>query len=100
MFERTVAEKMRTVFPNAKRHLEFQSQEAKGVDLDHTGPFQVQCKALHASPNVPKVFSEFTDLSQEQIPVIAFKVDGKGTYMAFRFDDALRLMKAFQFTQD
>jgi len=43
-FERDVAILLRPIFPNAKRHLEFQKEEAKGVDLDHTGEFKIQCK--------------------------------------------------------
>lgn len=98
-FERFVVNKLRATYPDAKRHLEFQTQEAKGVDLDNTGPFKVQCKALSKVPNIPQVFAEFKDLSQHEIPVVIFKVDGKGSFAAFRIDDALILLDAFDKSQ-
>lgn len=43
-FERWVAQEFRKVFPGAKRHLEYQADEAQGIDLDCTGDYRVQCK--------------------------------------------------------
>jgi len=44
-FERKVAGMFRELgFPGAKRHLEYQGEEANGIDLDGTGRFKVQCK--------------------------------------------------------
>ena len=53
-FERECADELKSVFPEVKRHLEYQVQEAMGIDLDNTGPFLFQCKygKRHASPNV------------------------------------------------
>lgn len=97
-FERTVATDLKKHgFPNAKRHLEYQSEEAKGVDLDHTGPFAVQCKSLKKTPNIPEVMKEI-DFA-ERVPVIVFSVTGKGKFMAFRYEDALHLMQAFSNNQ-
>lgn len=44
-FERLCAEEFRDLgWTKAGRHLEFQSDEAKGYDLKETAPFLVQCK--------------------------------------------------------
>lgn len=43
-FERWVAQQLRSVFPDAKRQLEYQADEANGVDLANTGDYLVQCK--------------------------------------------------------
>ena len=45
-FERKIAEMLRPIFPDAKRHLEFQKADCIGVDLDNTGPYRIQCKKL------------------------------------------------------
>lgn len=46
-FERKVAREFRELgFPNARRHLEYQAEEAShGQDISGTYPFLVQCKA-------------------------------------------------------
>lgn len=44
-FERKVANVLRAIgFPKAMRNLEYQSNNAYGVDLSNTGPFSIQCK--------------------------------------------------------
>jgi len=43
-------------FPNAKRHLEFQGQEAEeGRDLDGTQPFAVQIKCWKKAPPITAI---------------------------------------------
>lgn len=60
-YERDVAEMLRQFgFPNAKRHLEFQKDEAKGIDLDNTWPLGVQCKAWKSAPPIT-VIDEIVD---------------------------------------
>lgn len=43
-FERWTAEQFRKVFPEARRHLEYQMGEALGRDIANTGDYLVQCK--------------------------------------------------------
>ena len=43
-FERWVANQLKKIFPEARRHLEYQASEAIGVDVANTGKFKVQCK--------------------------------------------------------
>ena len=93
-FEREVAVALRGIFPNARRHLEVQIGENNGIDLDFTDPFKIQCKALNRVPNLPLVFSEFKGLTPTDIPVVAFKVTGRGSYAALRLQDLLKLLDA------
>lgn len=92
-FERDLAIMLRRIYPEVKRHLESQSQEAKGYDLDNTGPYRIQAKCMAKVPNIPEVFKEFKT-GPECVQVVMFKVTGKGIYAAFKVDDALKLIEA------
>lgn len=55
-YENHVANKHRQAgFVDAKRHLEFQWQEAKGVDLDNTFPLAVQIKCKKSTPSITAI---------------------------------------------
>ena len=95
-FERKVSQNLRPIFPEAKRHLEVQMQDALGYDIDNTGEWRIQCKSLAKVPNIPKVFSEFKKLTDENIPVIVFSVTNKGEYACVKWSDMLLLMQAWE----
>jgi len=78
-------------FPEAKRHFEFRSDDAKGVDLDGTFPFAIQAKCKQTQPNIIEAMPEIDD--PMIVPVVIFKVTNKGTYAAFKYEDALQLMR-------
>ncbi len=53
-FERDTANAFKAIFPEAKRHLEYQTVSAAlGIDITGTGDYRVQCKrtALYANPS-------------------------------------------------
>jgi len=53
-FERDTANAFKAIFPEAKRHLEYQTVSAAlGIDIVGTGDYRVQCKrtALYANPS-------------------------------------------------
>lgn len=55
-FENDVARRWRVVYPNAKRHLEFQSAEAEeGRDVDNTQPFALQAKCWKSTPSIQAI---------------------------------------------
>lgn len=56
-YERHIARLFRRIgFPDAKRHLEFQSDEAEeGRDLDGTQPFAIQCKCWKSTPSISAI---------------------------------------------
>jgi len=45
-FERWVAQELRGVYPDARRHLEYHSRDANGVDIINTGDYLFQLKKL------------------------------------------------------
>ena len=91
-FERKVVNRCEDVGIPAERNLEYQAHKANGVDVE-TDRFAIQCKCMKQTPNIPKVFKEIT--SRKDMKVVIFKVDGKGEYACFKFEDALELMKLF-----
>lgn len=97
-WEREVAKMLRDIFPDAARQLEYQENECNGIDLKGTGSFKIQCKCSYHVPNIPRVFDEFKGLRKGDIPVVAFKVDGKGMYAALKIEDLIRLMKLYNDT--
>ena len=74
-FERDCANELKVVFPNAKRHLEYQSQEAeKGFDIDGTFPYLFQCKRGRRYASINKIFEVKPSCSKE-IPVLITQGD-------------------------
>lgn len=95
-FERDIANKLRCIFPKAKRHLESQFVEAKGYDLDNTDAygfdFRIQCKrkAKYSNPN--KI--EEVKIEGNEIPVLITKADFKKEIVCFYLDDLLKILNA------
>jgi len=75
-FERNIANELGHIFPEAKRHLESQSDEAaKGVDISNTGVFNIQCKFHQAYKNPSEVLRIKAD--EGEIPVLVTKANGR-----------------------
>lgn len=92
-FEREIAIKLRHIFPNARRHLEYQDQEANGVDLAETGPLQIQCKKL-------KKYAPLTAIQEIKfdpigIPVLVTAADREPILIAMHLNDFLPMLKAW-----
>jgi hypothetical protein len=72
-YENQVAKQLRDIgFTNAKRHLEYQFQEALGRDLDGTQPFAIQCKCWKATPSIRAIEEIILD-DEYYIPVAILK---------------------------
>lgn len=95
-FERKIAQDLRSIFPQAKRHLEYQSQEAEaGQDLDGTKPFQIQTKkyAKYVNPSMIEQIKEV----KGQYPVLITQGDRKRPIACMYYEDwkeLLSLLKA------
>jgi hypothetical protein len=74
-FERQVAIDLRPVFPEARRHLEYQDAEANGIDLVNTGPFKFQCKKLKKYASISMLSEVQCDRSCE-VPILVTAGDG------------------------
>ena len=82
-FERQIAEKLRKLFPDCKRHLEMQYQEAKGYDLDNTGNLKIQIKAHKDYVPISKINE--VHYSGNDIPVLITKGDHKEPMVVLSF---------------
>jgi hypothetical protein len=90
-FELFVAKAFRTIFPKAKRHLEYQKEEAKGYDLDNTGRLLIQCKA--AKRYVPiSTITEVQKGSKDDVPVLVTKGDRMPAVVCLYMTDFIKIL--------
>ena len=91
-FEREVAIALRSVFPKARRHLEYQDAEANGVDLVETGYFKFQCKKLKTYAPVSTLKEiQFDELYET--PVVVTAADNEPWVAILPFADLLFLIR-------
>lgn len=90
-FERECAIALRKVYPDAKRHLENQKQEAMGYDLDNTGPFKFQCKAYMNYAPINKIM-EVQHLKTE-MPGLITKADNKPAVVCIYLKDFVKILE-------
>lgn len=92
-FERWVAKRLRKIFPDVGRLLEFQAKHANGTDLEGTGDFRIQCKAF-------KNYAPISCLREVKIcpidggvPVLVTKGDREPPVVVLLFDDFVELVR-------
>ena len=86
--EYEVSDILKRIFPEAKRHLEFQGQEAKGYDIDNTGALRVQVKN-HARYVNPSIIEE---VKESGIPVLCTKATRKKWIACLYLDDFIKIL--------
>jgi hypothetical protein len=92
-FERLIAKKFRPIFPDAKRHLEYQKSEARGFDLDGVGEYKVQCKRGRKYAN-PSAIEEIQLCPIEGgIPVLITQGDFKEPMAVLPLEHFLNLLR-------
>lgn len=89
-YERAIANKLKPIYPEAKRHLESQAQEALGYDLDNTGPFLIQCKRYKQYAPINKI-EEIKP--SKGIHALITKADRKPDIICLYLDDFLEILK-------
>lgn len=92
-FERWVANKLKKIYPEARRHLEYQASEALGVDVANCGEYRIQCKR-------GKRYASLTAIEEIQIcpieggvPVLVTKGDNKEPLACMPFEHFIKLVK-------
>ena len=90
-FERAVAKQLRHVFPDVGRQLEFQADQANGVDLRNTGVFKIQCKRNKGYCPI----TEIEEVKTAGIPVLISKADNKPAMAVIPFENLIELMEAY-----
>lgn len=89
-YEREIVNKLKPLFPNAKRHLESQAVEAlKGIDLEHTGALKIQCKRLKNYAPINKL----EEVNVSGIPVLVTKGDRKKDVVCLYLDDFIKILE-------
>lgn len=90
-FERVIAQKFKKAgWKDAKRHLEYQIQEAGGVDLDETSPYLVQCKRGRKYAPIEKI-NEIGETNG--VRLLVTKGDHKEIMAVLPFEDFLAMAK-------
>ena len=70
-FERQVVNDLKEIFPEAKRQLEYQTDECQGIDIANTGKYKIQCKCKkrYVSVNTIKEIK----CGPEDVPILITK---------------------------
>lgn len=97
-YEREIAKRLRDegLFPEAKRHLEMQMQEAKGYDLDNTPPFKIQLKRGKKYASITKIEEAAREVSSDEAPVLITKGDRQRDVVVMYLDDWIDLVREAQ----
>lgn len=95
-FERWVAEKFRRIFPDAKRHLEYQMGEANGRDISGAGEWLVQCKRNRKYANPNKILEVQICPIEGGKPVLITKGDNLEPMACLYFSDFLKLLAFYE----
>lgn len=94
-FERKIAEMFRPFYPAARRQLEFQREDANGVDLQGTGPFRIQIKKLKTYASINTINEVKCERGLGEIPLLVTAGDGLEPMAVLPLEDLLRLVAVF-----
>lgn len=95
-FERDIANKLKSegIFPEAKRHLENQFQEALGYDLDNCGKYYIQCKRNRKYASITKIEEvQLAKLPKDAVPVLITRGDNTEPVVVLYLKDFIPLLK-------
>lgn len=93
-FEQEIARLFRPIFPDARRHLEYQQFEAAfGADLAGTGPYQIQCKRGRKWASLSAIEEVKADEAFGEVPVLVTKGDNKRILVALPLEHFLDILK-------
>jgi len=91
-FERWVAESLRKVFPEAKRHLEYHARDADGRDIENTGAYLFQCKRNRKYASLSAIKEIQICPIEGGIPVLVTKGDNEQPLACLPYSEFLRLL--------
>ena len=93
-FEREIAQAFRLVFPEARRHLEYQKSEARGFDIANTGKYRIQCKRGRRYASLSAIKEVDADEVLGEVPVLVTRGDNEPALVALPLDEFMRLLYA------
>ena len=95
-YEREIADEIKQIFPDVKRHLEYQMQECAGFDLDntklHDWDFKVQCKRGRKYAPINKIF----EVKEDGIPLLVTRGDRCESMVAMKLKDFIMILDAYK----
>lgn len=91
-FERDIAIRLRLKFPNARRQLEYQIDDCKGVDIQNTGRYKIQCKKMRKYAPITAIFEVKCERGLGDIPVLVTAGDGLEPMAILPLEEFLRLL--------
>lgn len=94
-FERWVANELKHIYPEAKRHLENQVQEALGFDLDNTGKLRIQCKRFKRYAPLTAIKEVKTEICGG-IPILITKPDREEALACMPFSFFKELLEVYE----
>lgn len=92
-FERWTANEFKKVFPDAARQMEYQIEDAKGIDVKNTGDYLVQCKRGRKYGSIAKIHEVQVCPMQGGVPVLVTRGDETEAMAVLPFKEFLRLLK-------
>lgn len=93
-FEREVARMFREIgFRGANRQLEFQQDQAQGIDIRGVDPYRVQCKKFKAYASVNTIDEIQHDREFGDVPILITAADGKEPMAVIPLAELLKLIK-------
>lgn len=87
-FERWVADKLKEIFPKARRKLEYHKDDCTGVDLLNTEPYLIQCKAYKTYAPINKI----EEIQGEGVRLLITKGDRKKPVVCLYLDDFINIL--------
>lgn len=97
-FEREIAEALRPIFPEVRRHLEYQDAEANGVDLTHTGRLKIQCKRGKKWASISAIEEIEYRPELGEIAVLVTKGDQKPAMAVIPLENFIRILALLKTT--
>ncbi len=91
-FERWVANELKGIFPDARRHLEYHSRDANGVDISNTHPYLFQCKRGRRYSSLSAIKQIQVCPIEGGIPVLITKGDNEEPLACLPFETFLKLL--------
>jgi len=96
-FERECAIMLREFYPDARRLLENHRDDARGVDLLHTGRLRIQCKRrIDYSPVSTIAEIQCDELIAGEIPLLVTSGDGKRPMVVLSLSDFIAFLRDLQ----
>ncbi len=91
-FEREIAKELQCIFPKARRQLEYHEDDAKGIDLQGTGPYLFQCKRYVEYAPIEWIEEIQSDFKNNETPILVTQANDKRAMAVLPRDDFLQML--------